>query len=120
MPAAGRSVPLRVTFTVDQGRERWVRDYAGRTMVSVQWQTGSFLRERLGPVVLDFAVDTGKEGLSLHLRRARCLGLPLPRWLHPRVRAEESAVDGLFRFDVEASLPLAGFVVHYSGTLHHE
>ena len=120
LPRAGRDVPLRVTFTVEDGREHWVRDYNGRAMVSVQWRQGALLRERLGPVVLDFAIDSGTEGLSLRLRRASCLGLPLPRWLHPRVRAVESVADGLFHFDVEASLPLAGFVVHYRGTLRDE
>jgi len=45
------------------------------------------------------------------------LGLPLPRFLAPRIAACESAEDGRFNFHVEISHPLTGLIVRYRGWL---
>ena len=50
--------------------------------------------------------------------RVHALGVPLPaRWFRS-VRARESAGDdGRYHFDVSASMPIAGLLVHYRGWL---
>jgi hypothetical protein len=55
--------------------------------------------------------------LSLVLRRWDVLGVPMPRFLMPRVVAGESAPDGRFQFSVEIALPLIGRLVRYRGWL---
>lgn len=112
---------MRVRFVAEDGRERWERSFGPWRMPSWQWQDGEHLMERLGAVTLRFAIDCDSSGLSLRLVQVRFCGIPLPKILHPCVQATESAADGhTFRFDVAASMPLIGLVVHYEGELRHE
>ena len=62
-------------------------------------------------------VKATESGLGLELRRVSLLGLPIPRGLWPRVKAQERVVDGTFAFDVALSLPVVGLMIHYRGTL---
>ena len=49
--------------------------------------------------------------------RVSAFGLPLPARWFTGVGARESAEDGRYRFDVWASLPFIGLLVHYRGWL---
>ena len=51
------------------------------------------------------------------MRRWSFLGLPLPGFLAPRGDSFEFEKHGRFCFDVEVTLPVAGFVIRYSGYL---
>jgi hypothetical protein len=117
LPSAGRDQTLSVTFTPDRGREVWARTFDGAAFRSLQYERGGRLFERVGPSTLVFALDVSPEGLSLILSGARFLGVPLPRLLHPGVHTLESEQDGRYRFEVEATLPLMGLLVRYSGWL---
>jgi hypothetical protein len=116
-PAPGRDQPLSVSFTPDAGREIWTRRFGETVFPSLQYAQGDRLFERVGPSSLVFALDVSPDGLSLILSGVRFLGIPLPRMLHPDVRTLESERDGRYRFEVEATLPLIGLLVRYSGWL---
>jgi hypothetical protein len=47
----------------------------------------------------------------------RFLGVPCPRWLMPRIVAEETGNEGRLHFRVAAALPLVGVVASYRGHL---
>jgi hypothetical protein len=118
-PAAAR-VPLQVEIASTVTGERWTRDFAGHPMRSTMWASDGLLCERLGLVTFGFELMVENNALVWHVRRVHALGVPLPtRWFNG-VKAAESQVAGRYHFDVEASLPLAGMLVHYRGWLEVE
>jgi hypothetical protein len=117
LPPEGRDQPLRVTFEPVGAHESWSRQFGSALFRSVQYESGGFLRERVGPTTFVFTVLASAEGLALRLDGFRVLGLPLPRLLHPAVRTFECERDGRYHFEVEARLPLFGLLVRYGGWL---
>ena len=111
------SGPVHVAFTERDGRERWVRDFGGHVFASELSEGKDGVIERFGPLRFRFDLTADETGLTMHLRRWSAFGLLLPLALAPRIQAREWEEDGRFCFDVCASLPLAGDVVHYSGAL---
>jgi hypothetical protein len=109
--------PLHVAFAEHGGRERWTRDFGGHRFSSELSRHGSLLVERFGPIRFFFALQARDDGLDMVLRRWTLFRLPMPVALAPRIKAEEREEGGSFRFDVEASLPGIGRIVHYSGWL---
>ena len=119
MPPEAAGLPVRVDFKPRGEGEIWQRHFGGHRLVSVQRpgpQPG-LLVERFGVGSFLVAVSVDGGSLRLDLRGVRLLGLPLPRFLWPRVRAGERVEKGSFVFDVEIRLPAAGLLVHYCGTL---
>ena len=120
-PPAGRDVPLRVTFTVGDGREVWRRDFAGATFASEQREGAGrdthLIVERFGPLAFGLALVVDSDKLRLVPRTWRLLGIPMPAALMPYGEAFETAVDGRFHFNVEIRLPLVGRIVRYRGVL---
>lgn len=112
-------LPIRVGFEPLGEAEIWRRHFGNHRLVSVQrpGPRPGLLVERFGVGSFLVAVSVADGGLRLDLRGVRLLGLPLPRFLWPRVRAGERSEKGCFVFDVEIHLPLAGLLVHYHGTL---
>ena len=51
------------------------------------------------------------------LRGWSLFGVPLPRFLAPRIAAREWQEGDRFRFEVEVAMPLIGRIVHYTGWL---
>jgi hypothetical protein len=119
LPPAGHALALTVSFTPDAaGHETWHRDFAGRRFLSIQSDHGGgVIAERIGRVTLLLRPTVSAGELTLTLDGARCLGLPLPRVLLPRVATREFEQAGRYHFDVTANLPLLGLLVHYRGTL---
>jgi Domain of unknown function (DUF4166)/Saccharopine dehydrogenase NADP binding domain len=121
-PPAGEDVAVKVSFTVESGREHWLRDFAGRTFKSVQEEgrgrNERLLCERFGPVTVAMALVVEDERLRLTLRRWSLFGIPLPLWLGPRSDAYECEEAGRFRFHVEIGHPMTGLIVRYRGWLN--
>lgn len=120
-PKAGSQVPVTVTFTPEDGAERWTRTFAGATFSSVHrsgtGREAHLLVERFGMASVALALVVDGDGLSLVPRRWSLLGLPMPRFLLPSGRSRETEQDGRFCFDVVISMPLVGLIVAYKGTL---
>lgn len=123
-PAAGRDVPVEVTFRVRNGVETWRRRFAGRGFSSTQQagrgRSDGLLEERFGPVRVGLALVLEGDRLRLVVRRWSLLGLPMPLALAPGGEAWETAADGRFRFHVEIRHPWAGLIVRYRGWLTPE
>ena len=120
LPPDGRDQVLSVTFDPVEGREIWTRMFGAsvfRSVQSAQDEQGGLLREQVGPVTFVFALEASGEGLGLLLKGVSLLGVPLPRGAQPTIRTFESAPEGRYRFEVEASLPLIGPIVRYAGWL---
>ncbi len=120
LPRAAEDVPVSVCFSADAGGEWWLRQFGRQRMRSRQWSRQSQLLERVVPTRFVFDIESDNTGLQLRLREFFVLGIPMPvRW-HPTVQAREYERDGRFHFDVQASLPGIGLLVHYQGYLEDD
>lgn len=120
-PKPAAQVPVTVTFTPENGAERWTRDFGGRRFSSLQSQgTGKdayLLVERFGIASFSLALVVEADRLLLIPRRWSLLGMRMPGFLLPRGVSVETVRAGRFAFDVEISAPLIGLIVAYKGTL---
>ncbi|HJQ57787.1 MAG TPA: DUF4166 domain-containing protein [Vineibacter sp.] len=121
-PAAMADVPVTVTFGVRDGVETWQRRFGAYRFQSLQYagigRERGLIVERFGAVAFAMQAVASSQGIDLQLRYGRVLGLPLPRWLWPRIAATERVdAAGRFQFDVTIALPLIGRLVRYIGWL---
>ena len=116
LPPAGAG-RLCVEIDASPDHERWTRFIGGRAMPSRLWRDGDVLCERLGLATFGFGLEVVEGAIAWHVVRVRVLGVSLPARWFAGVGARESAEDGRYRFDVWASLPLTGLLVHYRGWL---
>lgn len=118
LPAAGADVAVVVEFDCGPRGETWRRDFAGAKMASTLGLRDGLLRERLGPVRFRFALHAGEGAIWWTVAGARLFGvLPLPASLFEGVRCREYEHEDRYRFEVEASLPVIGRIIRYSGWL---
>lgn len=120
-PKAAKTIPVTVTFTPDGKGENWRRTFGEQSFHSRQ-QRGTdrnsrLLVERFGIVDVALALVIDGDRLNLVPRRWSVFGIPLPKMLLPRGTSFETQRDGRFCFDVNITLPLAGHVVSYQGSL---
>lgn len=106
---------IEVEIVAAERVERWTRRFGAHVMRSRLHAHEGYLRERLGPVRFDFALETHEGAIRWRVARVRILGLPLPAAWFAGVRAVESVQNGLYVFDVRADLPGIGLIVHYAG-----
>jgi hypothetical protein len=118
LPPAMADAALRVEFNADAKGETWRRDFGGHPMVSRLKCRNGLLVERLGPIQFRFLLHIADGAIYWNVAGVRLLGLlPLPVALFGRVQCRERAHAGRYEFRVEASLPLAGRLIHYEGWL---
>lgn len=116
MPPAG-AYPVHVGFTERDGKEVWARNFGGHVFRSELSQAQGLAVERFGPLRFAFDLPSNAAGLRMELRRWSAFGVPLPRFLGPRIAAREWQDGDRFRFEVNVAMPLMGPVVRYSGWL---
>ena len=121
LPPERADTPITVTFRAEGGREVWHRDFDGSHIETVQelhrQRSETLLIERYGPISYATAVHAGPCGLRLELRALRVFGVPIPSFLFPEMRVEETVQHGRFHFDAAVALPLFGRLIDYSGYL---
>lgn len=108
---------MRFELDSVEGAQTWTRHFPHRTMRSRMRLVRGRLVESLGPVQLTFALREQGQRLEMQLQSLRCLGVPCPRWLLPRITATEEGRDGRLHFDIRAALPGIGRVTSYRGWL---
>jgi hypothetical protein len=120
LPEAGQDVSVRVEVKVEGERERWIRQFEGRRVETIQWAHGELLIESFGATAFSSALTI--EGPCLHykFRRAWYAGIPLPHCLAPFVDGRVYAGDGGWRVAVRVNAPLLGQLVHYEGWVEPE
>ena len=118
LPPAGDEVATLVEFDCGPRRETWRRDFGGARMTSTLSFRDGLLRERLGPVQFRFALHASEGAIWWTVAGARLFGvLPLPASMFDGVRCREYEQDERYRFEVDATLPLAGRIIRYAGWL---
>jgi hypothetical protein len=118
MPKEASRVPVKVMIESRDGRECWTRFFDGKPMRSVMERAGDgVIEERFGAVAIRMRLVARPDGLDMVRDSGRLGWLPLPKFLLPKIKAEERVEGNRHRFDVEVALPLIGRVVAYRGYL---
>jgi NAD(P)-dependent dehydrogenase (short-subunit alcohol dehydrogenase family) len=118
LPKEASKAPVRVLIEAREGREYWTRWFDGQPMRSVMSRAGDgLIEERFGIVAIRLALVARPDGLDMVPMGGRIGPLPLPRFLLPRIKAEERVDGTRHRFDVDVALPLIGRLVAYRGYL---
>lgn len=117
LPLAKNDVPLEITIRSVGAGEDWTRLFGTQRMQSMLLDRNQRLEERLGPLVLTYALTAEQERIVWSLQSARLAFLPLSiSWLL-RCGATETIEDGRYGFDVSAHVRGIGLIVHYKGWL---
>ncbi|CAN5410341.1 hypothetical protein BH10PSE17_BH10PSE17_26990 [soil metagenome] len=119
-PSAHDRAPFDFELSASPGHQIWIRCFADRRMRSVL--TGDTVRgvaailERVPLARFQFTPSVREGALHLELAGFRVIGIAVPRFGWPRVRAvERQEGEDRVGFDVEAALPLIGRVAAYRG-----
>ncbi len=116
-PPSASSGPLRFELEASPNMESWTRHFPTRTMTSRMRLVGCQVEERLGAARLTFNLAAVDGTLKMELASMKFLGVPCPKWLMPRVVAEETGIEDRLHFRVVAALALIGVVASYRGHL---
>jgi uncharacterized protein DUF4166 len=124
LPAEGEAVAVRLQVIAQEEVEEWRRTFAGRPLVSMQYDRGAgLLVERLGIVEMMLRLEVGGGALSYQtvgaVLRLGLLRVPLPYRLSPYVTAWERAVGDTnqIHVSVDVAMPLLGRLIAYDGIL---
>jgi hypothetical protein len=117
LPDAHRDVPVEVTIRTVGATEHWIRKFGTQRMQSRLAHRDRRLEERLGPIVLTFALSAEEQCILWSLQSARLALLPLPLTWLLQCAARETIQDGRYGFDVSAHVRGIGLIVHYKGWL---
>jgi hypothetical protein len=118
LPPTSDDVAVEVTFLVTPEQERWHRRFGIHPMRSRLWRHGTHLREQLGAVKFEFALQAHDSEIHWRVVRVWALGvLPLPARWFDGVRCREREQGGRYEFLVDVALPLIGPLIRYEGWL---
>ncbi len=129
LPRAQTAMPTQLRVVPFRNGERWLRYFGRREFFTYQRSglsgaakdataEGGEIRERFGPVTVDLRVSVQGESLRVRSTGTRLFGLKLPRWLSVGVVALEMPRDEIsFYCDIRLSMPCAGTLLRYHGTL---
>lgn len=117
VPLRSVSGPVQFELDAQPHTEQWTRCFPGKTMTSLMRLQDGRLVEHLGAARLTFGLRENGGRLVMQLQGMRFWGVPCPRWLWPRIVAQETGVGDMLEFKVSAALPLLGVVTEYEGSL---
>jgi Domain of unknown function (DUF4166) len=120
LPIAGSDVPVQLHVKVEGERERWIRDFGGHRVVTVQWAWNDVLMESAGLTSFSTALVIDGSRLRYLFLRAWFAGIPLPRWLSPSVESYVDAGETGWRVVVQIFAPFLGELVRYEGWIEPE
>lgn len=116
LPPAGQG-EVEVEIDISGEEEKWTRHIGGHAMPSRLWERDGLLCEQLGLARFGFRLTVEQGDIVWRVERVTALGLPLPARWFGKVQARESELEGRYRFDVAAALPVVGLLVRYQGWL---
>lgn len=120
MPPATPKCHLVVRGEHYPGRMTWNRFFDDFPMNSNFYKSGDMLVERLGPINMHMALDVTGGTLTYTLEKTRIWGIPIPRFLSPKVCAVEQQEGDKYSFSVVVNAPFIGKLVSYRGDMSVE
>ena len=116
-PLQASAGAIRFELFAQASEERWVRHFPQQGMSSVMRLQQGRIVEQLGAARLEFELAEVSGTLQMRLQRMHFFGLPCPRWLQPRILAEERGDGDRLLFHIRAEVPGLGLVSAYRGHL---
>jgi hypothetical protein len=120
LPRPGSDVPVQLQVKIEGERERWIRDFGGHRVESVQWARGKVLMESLGWSALATELVVEGSRLRYEFDRAWFAGISLPRWMSPSVESTVDAGETGWNVVVRLFVPMLGELVRYEGWVEPE
>jgi hypothetical protein len=120
LPRSGSEVLVQLRVEVEGERERWIRDFDGHRVVTVQWARGGLLMESIGWNSFSTELEIDGSRLRYAFRRAWFAGIPLPRGLSPSVESYVDVGETGWRVVVRIFAPFLGELVRYEGWIEPE
>lgn len=96
---------------------QWTRSFDGFVLTTYQECRGAFLVETVGALSLWFSLDVSSGDLLYRSAAVRWRGIPLPRWLSPRVSARVWQEGPGWGVEVDVRAPMVGRLCRYKATL---
>ncbi len=116
LPHSARDIPLALDIARVGEGERWTRTFGCTEQLrSTKACINGSLVERRGATTVTFAVETSERGMHFRSTRVALVGLPLPRAIAPRLRADVVALDGAWRAEIEIAAPIVGRILRFGG-----
>lgn len=100
-----------------ESAETWTRSFPGHRFHSTICARQGLLIESMGPFSATSRVVWHAPYLRLELIGVRFFGIPAPRWLLPRLVAEEHAEGNRLHFNIDTQAPWVGRLFAYRGSL---
>lgn len=117
VPPAGEGVPLRLLIERTPERERWVRDFEGKPLVTQQWAADGLFVEAVGAIHMAMRLVLHGDILCFEPVRTTCWGILVPRWVRVNVRAEVKEMAHGWQILVETNSGLLGLMFRYEGLI---
>jgi Domain of unknown function (DUF4166) len=117
MPPASLKCRLVVLGSHDAQTMTWNRHFDDHPMDSHFYKDGDYVVERLGPIHMKMALEVSDGVLTYSLAKTRIFGIPIPKFISPRVKAVEQQVEDKYRFSVVVGMPVVGMLVSYLGDM---
>lgn len=115
LPLASERVPLRLDVRVAGEEEHWTRSFGEYHLHTRQLARGGRLVELHPPWKLRIRLGATRAGMSLDHERLYWFGIPLPRFVAPRVETSVEGRGEAWFVAVTIRMPLLGMVCRYSG-----
>lgn len=113
LPAACEAVPLRLEVISVGRQERWMREFGGQRLETIQWEEDGLLVEQAGPGSFVFALRADSEGMDFHMRHQRAGILRLPVLLAVKVHARVTGRPAGWHVSVRISSGVFGELTTY-------
>jgi hypothetical protein len=118
-PPPCKDAPLWFGTREEENTAIWRRQIKDRELVSLLWQSGEEVSERMGAATITSRLELVAGRLIQVTTAVRLFDMPVPRVLWPQITAQEWGECGRYHFKVEVRAPIAGFVLlAYEGWLN--
>jgi len=115
LPPMGERIPLRLDVRVAGDEEHWTRSFGEQHLRTRQLARDGRLLELHPPWKMKIRLGATRAGMLLDHERCYLWGIPLPRFLAPRVETLVEARGEAWFVAVTIGMPLVGMVCRYSG-----
>lgn len=117
LPRAGKMIPLRLQVIPKDGKEIWIRHFDGQSLETLQWQSGSYLVEKAGPLQFVFHLTADEHGLTFHPYLSKIGDIQIPECISLRVSANARSLENCWDIRVVITAPLLGTITTYQGEI---
>jgi hypothetical protein len=115
LPTEKEDMNVSVRLNTNGKKDIWIRNFNGKIFKSIQWDDGKLLYEKVKFTTLVFKIVVSDKMLDMQLQKLYIFGIPLLRFLHPKIIARETEVNGNFHFFIQTTLPIFGLLIEYEG-----